>query len=78
MEKIVKEYQYGTDRVVFYKTYIEVSLSCTSTSVLDSIRLSYSEVIGCHPIDLVNIAWDLHRQSMDSLFEDPEEFEYDY
>ena len=76
MEKVVKEYQYGTDRVVFYETYIKVSLSCTSTSVLDSIIFSYSEVVGLHPIDIINVAWKAYRKSIDSMFEDSYEIEY--
>ena len=68
MEKVVKEYQYGTDRVVLYKTYIEVSLSCTSTSVLDSIIFSYSEVVFLHPIDIINVAWEVHTELIDSMF----------
>ena len=68
MEKVVKEYQYGTDRVVLYKTYIEVLLSCTSTSVLDSITFSYSEVVCLHPIDIINVAWEVHTELIDSIF----------
>lgn len=75
MEKVVKEYQHGIDRVIFYETYIKVLLSCTSTSVLDSIIFSYSEVVGYHPIDIINIAWEIYRESINSIFEDPEEFE---
>ena len=67
MEKVVKEYKYGTDRVVFYKTYIEVLLSCTSTSILDSIIFSYNEVIGLHPIDIINVAWEVHTELIDSM-----------
>ena len=75
MEKIVKEYQYGTDRVVLYETYIKVSLSCTSTSVLDSIIFSYSEVVDFHPIDIINVAWEVHKELIDSMFGYSYEFE---
>lgn len=75
MEKIVKEYQYGTDRVVLYETYIKVLLSCTSTSVLDSIIFSYSEVVDFHPIDIINVAWEVHKELIDSMFGDSYEFE---
>lgn len=75
MEKAIKEYQYGTDIVVLYETYIIVSLSCTSTSVLDNIIFSYSEVVGLHPIDIINIAWEVHTEMIDSMFGDSYEFE---
>ena len=75
MEKIVKEYQYVTDRVVLYETYIKVLLSCTSTSVLDSIIFSYSEVVDFHPIDIINVAWEVHKELIDSMFGDSYEFE---
>ena len=76
MEKVVKEYQYGTDRVVLYETYIKVWLSCTSTSVLDNIIFSYSEVVGLHPIDIINVSWEVYKESIDSMFEDSYEIEY--
>lgn len=75
MEKIVKEYQYGTDRVVLYETYIKVLLSYTSTSVLDSIIFSYSEIICLHPIDIINVAWEVHKELIDSIFGYSYEFE---
>ena len=75
MEKVVKEYQYGTDRVALYETYIKVLLSCTSTSVLDNIIFSYSEVVGLHPIDIINVAWEVHTESIDSMFRNSYEFE---
>ena len=75
MEKIVKEYQYGTDRVVLYETYIKVLLSYTSTSVLDSIIFSYSEIIFLHPIDIINVAWEVHKELIDSIFGYSYEFE---
>lgn len=75
MEKIVKEYQYGTDRVVLYETYIKVLLSYTSTSVLDSIIFSYSEIVCLHPIDIINVAWEVHKELIDSIFGYSYEFE---
>ena len=75
MEKAVKEYQYGTDIVVLYETYINVLLSCTSTSILNSIIFSYSEVVGLHPIDIINVAWEVHKESIDSMFGNSYEFE---
>ena len=75
MEKIVKEYQYGTDRVVLYETYIKVLLSYTSTSVLDSIIFSYSEIVFLHPIDIINVAWEVHKELIDSIFGYSYEFE---
>ena len=75
MEKIVKEYQYGTDRVVLYETYIKVLLSYTSTSVLDSIIYSYSEIVCLHPIDIINVAWEVHKELIDSMFGYSYEFE---
>lgn len=75
MEDIVKEYHFGMDRVTLYTTYIEVSLSCTSTSVLYSMTFKYSDVVGYHPIHLVNECWIAYNKLTEILFEpEPEEY----